>query len=98
MESKEIASAMKNSGLPTAVTPELNPNFQMDTLYLKELVADSKVVHNISGGDGHQKQTHIVMKGGKKQYVVRVESGKKYVNKDKQKVFLSKIKGKYNYV
>ena len=96
MESKEIASAMKDSGLPSAVTPELDPNFQMDTPYLKALAADSKLVHNISGGGGTK--THIVMKGGKKQYVVRIESGKKYVNKDKKKVFLSEIKGKYNYV
>lgn len=49
-----------------------------------------------SGGAGAaKKKQHVTLNGSTRKYVVRMDGRKKYIQKDKQRVYLSTLKGKY---
>ena len=46
-----------------------------------------------------EKPEHVVLNGGRRVYVVKLDSTKKkFINKNKEVVYLSSIRGKYRYV
>lgn len=93
--SDSVSQAMKDSGLPTAETPELAHDFPFNTPIIKAIAAQEKEMLGFSGGGN---KTHVVVAGGKRKYVVRIEARRKFINFGGGRVFLSEIRGKYSYV
>ena len=104
---QEMIDAMKASGLPTAATPELDPNNPLSNPEFRALAEEARALHAKNnpppqaGGAEVTRlctRTHLVLKGKKQVFVVRKEGNKKYITKNKTKIFLADIKGKYTYV
>lgn len=99
--SASVQAAMKASGLPTAQTPQLDPSHPFNDPVTKMMMNQELELHHLQqtgqlGGAVHR--THVVIKGGKRKYVVRLEGKKKYIQCNNKKMYLSDMKGKYSYV
>jgi len=98
MQNQQLEQAMKNSGLATAATPELSSDFQFNTLDVRTQAQQEMQMLGMKGGAKSCPGTHVMLKGSKRKYVVRMDCRKRYIQYNKQKVYLSTIKGKYTYV
>ena len=98
MQNQQLEQAMKNSGLATVATPELSRDFQFNTLDVRTQAQQEMQMLGMNGGGKSCPGSHVMLKGSKRKYVVRMDCTKRYINHNKQKLYLSTIKGKYTYV
>lgn len=81
--------------IPSAFKP---PNRFAGDLHVQEMIQNVDHIKQQQTG-GSVKKDRVTLKGEKKVYIVRTDDKKrKYIQKNKQAVYLKDIRGKYAYV
>lgn len=100
-----VQAMAQRSDIPTPLRPEQWSGNPYNDSYTQQLAKQEMAWHkennpDMSGGAKGGVVSRVVLNGGKQVFVVRVDKNtkKKYINKNKQMVYLSSIRGKYRYV